>query len=93
MAEYTKAELDAMTDKAAEAVREGTLDDLQALYADKVAGYLAVQFPGTPGLHRIVLACSQYIAALGVEGVPVATVVHILGAAGLRLEDGQPDDG
>lgn len=88
MAEYTKAELDAMVDKAAETVREAPLSSLKAQYADTVAEALAIQFPGIPDVPRIVLACAQHMAALADAGVPAVSIVHILGAAGLRLEDG-----
>lgn len=93
MADYTKAELDAMTDKAAEAVREGQLGGLQARYADTVAEALAVQFAGTPGLSRVALACAQHMSALAAEGVPAVVIVHILGAAALRLVDGEAGRG
>lgn len=89
MAEYTKAELDAMTDKAAEIVRAGTLDALKAEYAATVAEILSVQFPGIPELPRIALACTHHISALADAGVPAVTIVHILGAAALRLQDGE----
>jgi hypothetical protein len=89
VADYTKADLDAMLDKAAETIRAGTLDGPRAEYADAVAGLLAVQFPGVPELPRIALACAQHVSALGAAGVRPAVIVHVLGAAALRLEDGQ----
>jgi hypothetical protein len=93
VAEYTRAELDAMTDKAAETIREGTLSGLKAQYADTVAEALAVQFPGIPELPRIALACAQHMSALAAERVPTVTIIHILGAAALRLEDKEADRG
>ena len=93
MAEYTKAELDAMVAKAAETMREAPLSGLKAQYADTVAEALAVQFPGIAELPRIALACAQHMSALAAAGVPAVTIVHVLGAAALRLEDGQASDG
>lgn len=92
---YDKAALDAMTDKCAEIVRESLpLPPLLAEYADTVAECLAVQFPDSAELPRIALACAQFMSALGAEGVGSATLVRILGAAGLRLgEDGEDGRG
>jgi hypothetical protein len=91
--EYDKAALDAMTDKGAEIMRESLpLPPLLAEYAGTVAEYLAVQFPDSAELPRIVLACAQYMSALGAEGVGSATLVRILGAAGLKLGDAQAEE-
>jgi hypothetical protein len=91
MSEYDKAALDAMTDGAITVLRDAGLFllPLHREYADKVAGYLAVQFAGVPELPRIVLACAQMMAALGAEEINGALVVGILGRTGLQLQDGE----
>jgi hypothetical protein len=89
---YDKAALDAMIDRCAGIVRESLpLPPLLAEYADIVAGCLAVQFPDSAELPRIALACAQHMSALGAEGVESATLVRILGAAGLKLADADHD--
>lgn len=96
MADYDKAGLDAMTDKTAETIRSDfpPLPPLHARYANEVAGYLAVQFPGTPDLARIVLACTQFLSPLGAEDATATSAVAILGAVWLQLsEDGQDGRG
>ena len=86
-AEYTKAELDAMTDGATEFLRSFQLDGPRAEYARQLAAMFAVQFPAAPELPRIVIACAQGIAALGAEQVHSTVIVNILGTAGVRLQD------
>jgi hypothetical protein len=85
VAEHTKAELDAMTDKAAAIARAEPLGGLRAEYAGIVAGALAAQFPGVPGLDRIVIACAHHMSALGANDVSGAVLVHVLAEAGLRI--------
>ena len=93
MADYGKAELDAMTDSAAETLRGALpLPPLNAEYANVLAGALAVQFPDAPDLARIVLACAQHLAPLGAGGTHGAVMVSILGAAGLQLEAAQGEE-
>ena len=87
MAEPTKAELDEMNDRARDIIREGNLGSLERQYAATVARALATQFPDVPELPRIALACAQHMSALAAEGVRNVTIVHILGGAGLQLEE------
>ena len=86
---YDKARLDELTDGAVTVLRQAVLRPLDELYAQMVAGYLTVQFPDTPELARIVLACAQMMAALGADEVHGALVVGILGRTGLQLLDGE----
>lgn len=83
----TKADLDAMTDKAAQIIRDApfTPGDPSQQYAEKVAELLRTQFPGVPELSRITLACAHYMSAIADEGLGSATLVHVLGEAALRI--------
>jgi hypothetical protein len=87
MSEHTKADLDAMTDRSEEILRDAPFapGSPQAAYAQEVAGLLAVQFPGVPELSRITLACAHYMSAVADAGLGSATLVHVLGEAGLRI--------
>ena len=83
--QYTKLQLDAMTDGAMALLGDIPLDDLQADYAARVAHYLSVQFPDVPELPRIVQACAQYMSAIGGAELPSPVLVLILAATGLRI--------
>jgi hypothetical protein len=87
VAEHTKADLDAMTDRGVRILRDAPFapGSPQAAYAHSVAGLLAVQFPGVPELSRITLACAHYMSAIADAGLGSATLVHVLGEAGLQL--------
>lgn len=93
-----KAVLDAETDQALALFRDkrrGLTDDAGQVitaFAESIAGQLRAQFPGTPGLGRIVMAISQQIGcadqALQEIGarVPAITLLTIAGLAAEELE-------
>lgn len=80
-----KAALDAATDQAVMWLRSCPVSDLHGAGAAALADALTTQFPGVPGLGRLLVAIAQLLAPAAASGGSLPAVVHMIAHAGAGL--------